>query len=601
MWARQHGSRSRMFGMLLRRAALGAVLLLALSFPFERERFPWWIELRPGRLKLTNVELILTGAIGLWLASLAASRTAPRYPRAVGIPLLVWIGVLFLSAALAPDQRVDALEFAGQTAIGALIGWMTYDLISTRARWFTTGGAIAIAGSLVGILGIAEALNWPPIVSWLTQFKYAPTRVGEVLRPSSTLIYATIASMVLELTAPLVWAMLFTSPRTGPLSTWAWRGLWATLLISVLTAQALTLTRGGIIALAAAFGFIALIGKRGQLSTLAKGAGIALTLMVGLVLLLIARNPVIALRLISETENMWYQAAYQAPSQISARPGETITVTVYVRNTGVRAWRPTGPYPFALSYHLNRADGSPLSYDGVRTPLPRVIRPGEGVLLPARILAPPEAGEYEIVWDMVQESTTRFSWKGSPTARTQLRVSGAPIAQPILSETPLPDTRLLIPPPGRLTLWRTALRMFLARPLTGVGPDNFRLVYGQYAGVERWDKAIHANSLYLEWLADTGILGLLTFLWFTWRLGREAWHHLRADLDSQHPSVILWRTALIASLVAWFVHGIFDYFYEFTPTYVAFWMLAALAIAPLESRPREAVEKTKPTLTTVGP
>jgi hypothetical protein len=36
---------------------------------------------------------------------------------------------------------------------------------------------------------------------------------------------------------------------------------------------------------------------------------------------------------------------------------------------------------------------------------------------------------------------------------------------------------------------------------------------------------------------------------------------------------------LLASLVAWYVHGLFDYFYEFTPTYVAFWLIAGLAVA----------------------
>ncbi len=41
---------------------------------------------------------------------------------------------------------------------------------------------------------------------------------------------------------------------------------------------------------------------------------------------------------------------------------------------------------------------------------------------------------------------------------------------------------------------------------------------------------------------------------------------------------MIWGLAVFAGLVAWFVHGLFDSFYEFTPTYTAFWLLAALGM-----------------------
>ncbi len=55
---------------------------------------------------------------------------------------------------------------------------------------------------------------------------------------------------------------------------------------------------------------------------------------------------------------------------------------------------------------------------------------------------------------------------------------------------------------------------------------------------------------------------------------RLAWQQLRAQGGQ---SGWIWQLALFASLIAWFVHGFFDYFYEFAGTYVLFWLIAGLA------------------------
>jgi O-antigen ligase len=50
----------------------------------------------------------------------------------------------------------------------------------------------------------------------------------------------------------------------------------------------------------------------------------------------------------------------------------------------------------------------------------------------------------------------------------------------------------------------------VARPSwTGVGPDNFRRLYGRYAGRTFWDERVSANNLALETGATTGLLGVL--------------------------------------------------------------------------------------------
>jgi hypothetical protein len=242
---------------------------------------------------------------------------------------------------------------------------------------------------------------------------------------------------------------------------------------------------------------------------------------------------------------------------------------------GQRSWSPEGELFFALSYHLTDDEGNSVTYDGERSPLPTDVAPGETATVSGLIRAPDEPGQYVIEWDMVQESVTWFSWKEAPTSASKLVVEpGLPVqGNSISSSQPPTDVRVTNPTPGRIDLWRAALQMAADYPILGVGPDSFRWQYGAYANVDRWDTGIHSNNLYLEWLADTGIIGLLAFLWLSWRLLRLGLTNLRGP--SQRSSWLL-SLALVAGLAAWYLHGFFDYFYEFTPTYVLFWIMVGL-------------------------
>jgi hypothetical protein len=307
------------------------------------------------------------------------------------------------------------------------------------------------------------------------------------------------------------------------------------------------------------------------------GALALLALLVGLVFLI---NPLTRLRLASETEDAWYRATYGAPTTVTVQTGTLFTVTVAVTNTSVRVWQASGARPFALSYHLlkptsNKTKLVVYGFDGIRTPLPADLTPNDQVQLQAQVQAPDTPGDYVIAWDMVQEEITWFSWKKTPQALTQLAVTGPRVTN-VQSAAERTKFRVPFAPLGRLTLWRAAILIALTHPLLGVGPDNFRRQFGPYVGLARWDTNIHANNLYLEWLADGGVLGLTAFLWLVWRLLWAAGGQVQRVDRSESRGI--WQLALTASLLTWFVHGLFDYFYEFTPTYVAFWLVAGLAL-----------------------
>src|SRR5439155_421482 len=121
----------------------------------------------------------------------------------------------------------------------------------------------------------------------------------------------------------------------------------------------------------------------------------------------------------------------------------------------------------------------------------------------------------------------------------------------------------------RVRLWSAALQMLLAHPLAGVGAGNYRLVLGDYIGQSVWDNRLHANNSYLEMFADTGLPGGGLFVVL---IGAALWRGMRALRRAELPENMAWVASLTAALAAFAIHGLSDYFLEFTPIYLLFWM-----------------------------
>ncbi|MHB1342846.1 MAG: O-antigen ligase family protein [Thermoleophilia bacterium] len=69
----------------------------------------------------------------------------------------------------------------------------------------------------------------------------------------------------------------------------------------------------------------------------------------------------------------------------------------------------------------------------------------------------------------------------------------------------------------RFDRWYVALRMFASEPVTGVGVGHYGVLYEQYGGVRFVGEAVGsahhvAHNMYLEVLAETGILGFVPFM-----------------------------------------------------------------------------------------
>jgi O-antigen ligase len=162
-----------------------------------------------------------------------------------------------------------------------------------------------------------------------------------------------------------------------------------------------------------------------------------------------------------------------------------------------------------------------------------------------------------------------------------------------VADAPPPPT--MAPPkptvrPGRLDLWRAAASMVAAHPLLGVGPDNFRLSYGRYAGITSADPRTHSNNMYLEMLAGGGLLVGAAFAWLLWRAARAAAASLRLSpgaAGAASPERALWTDAsrraaaagIVAATLAIAVHATVDSFLSFAPTYVLFALTLGCTVA----------------------
>ena len=107
------------------------------------------------------------------------------------------------------------------------------------------------------------------------------------------------------------------------------------------------------------------------------------------------------------------------------RPGRYFPVEVRLRNDSSFIWRSHGQGipQVTLSYHILDATGQIYEYEGVRTHLPRNLRPGNAVKVIGQVEAPWEPGIYTIRWDPTIEPVSWFStqgWKG-PDAQFEVR------------------------------------------------------------------------------------------------------------------------------------------------------------------------------------
>lgn len=568
--------------------AEAALLLLAAALPFEAPLF------RAGPLQITTVELVLYAMLAAWGIGVGlelrggrlawrASLDALRRDRMAWAAVL-WVVVAFGSASAAPSDRTAAFKFALRTLSGVLAFFAVRSLVRTRrlgARVIVALVAGAIASAVTAVIDglVSESASaWRP-------FHAGTFDAFGLKRASGVFEYPTIgamyweAAMPLLIVAPFAWRASQT-PR-APAAAARTRAAFAVALASAVLFLAIleSATRTALVGAGVACAMLVVLG-RPHGPPLPRAAAVSLLVLVGLTVVALrpGADSLLGQRLRFWHDDRWFGAEYDVPSdRWTVDGGEVFAVPITLHNTGSIAWRAGGALPTRLSYHWaieSPGAGPPhfVEYDGRRTDLPGDVRPGGTVRVTGIVRAPESAGAYRLSWDLVQEDVTWFSDRGIATGDQSIDVQSAGST---------PPREVLVPmmsPPAipRSSLWRVAVVLWRQRPLLGIGPDNFRRRYEALLppspnGVPYVDTRIHANSLYFETLADLGLVGLTALAAIAIALLRSLRRHWEAGC-------VAGLGAAVAALT-FFVHGLLDYFFEFTPLVGLFWVTLGLTAA----------------------
>jgi putative inorganic carbon (HCO3(-)) transporter len=109
---------------------------------------------------------------------------------------------------------------------------------------------------------------------------------------------------------------------------------------------------------------------------------------------------------------------------------------------------------------------------------------------------------------------------------------------------------------GRVYAWQAATNMAIAKPLTGVGINNFYVNY--YAYSPHWDGKNHAvHSTWFQVLAESGFVGFSLFIILIVKSFRLALQNQAQALKSNWPVIQISAQALLAGLCSFCISGTF--------------------------------------------
>ena len=557
-------------------AAWGGICLWVLVAPFEGIRPLIRV---PGQ-SLSSVEAALISVMLLWGTATAMSlqtwsdwrRFGESLYTPVTAPWLTFLAAAFAAAIFAGLEPTNALHMAGRFGLAFGVFLVTVSAMTTQARVVSVLVAGAMAGVVISVLVALEFIGVPFVLHALTAFRPGIAVVGAHVRAAGPFQYPTIASMYLEILFAFVLALLPLAIDRGQI---ALAAAAAIILAAIAEAITLTFTRSGLGTVASSLLIVGLWRWRAHRFDRAVKAIVGIGVVIAIELLSSHSLDAVRLRMTTEGQDDWYQASIDAPSELAFATGSIATVQVTLTNAGLTTWDSAAEHPYRVSYHWLLADADrAVVYDGLRTSFDAPVAPNATVTAFVQVRAPSQPGHYRLVWDVVQEGLLWFS--SEPNAElsvTQATVAGPATAAMTSIPIPMPKAAIRL---GRLKLWQAAIRMLGAHPILGVGPDNFRLLYGSYAGVPKADTRVHTNNMYLEILIGAGIAGMCGFLWLFWRAARILSVLARRSVSGDMAMLAAGVTAACAAIA---IHGLVDSFFSFTATYTLFAITLGLAVA----------------------
>lgn len=135
----------------------------------------------------------------------------------------------------------------------------------------------------------------------------------------------------------------------------------------------------------------------------------------------------------------------------------------------------------------------------------------------------------------------------------------------------------------RINRWSCAIRMFEDRPFLGWGPGTYMFRYAPYQlTAERTIISTNsgdggnAHSEYLGPMAESGIMGLITFLILIGVVVYTAIHAYSRTNDKRLKTIVM---SALLGLITYYVHGILNNFLDSDKLSVPFWGFTAMIVA----------------------
>ncbi len=534
-----------------------ACVLLAAALAFQLPAELIEPILRVGPIGITNVEATGYLLVVVWLVTIASGRLpVPPVSRwVIAMLVLLLIGALVTSWFALYDRPAAlkaATRFGGALVVGLAVASI---VLSQTSRWRTVAVTGLAGATLSAVLGIVEfTVGWERLGWFFDEFREAPISLGGfATRATGTLLHPNLAAWF--------WGVSSIGALSAAATT---RGrARAILLVAggvLVLAVVLALSRGGLIGVTAASFAAAVVLWRSGRARLRTVLLIVVMPLPAIALLASVLSPLVATRLVSETDIEWYRFRTDVPSSIESEAG-TESVPVEVTNLGPIVWPAEGDGRVVVSYHVRGPDGEFEDYTGEMTELPESVEPGETVEVAADVVVAGGLAEALLEWDLLQVGGSWFSLRlPAELSETDVRIASPDEDAPPggVDDAPTEEERQLLASMafGRGELWAIAAELLAERPLLGIGFDNFRLGYGTERGLSEWDDSLTSHNILLEMTLSLGVFVIAVVA-----LGIGALARLMrgAGAGPERPELFLFVV-----LVALAVHGMLDAFLLFS-------------------------------------
>jgi len=488
--------------------------------------------------------------------------------RTLDVAVLLFVVSNFVSV-IAADDRPSALKFSLRMTYAALI-FVGVSRLPQRLRphlWIA--GTVTVALIIVTLTGLLENyisfIYWPDI---LKPFQEGIITFGAFynVRVASTLPFPTTLSMYLELAAPMALALaVWMIGRSKEQRRRQWLTVLAVIgLAAVMAVQVFTFTRSGLVATP-----VSLLAGALAAAIFGYGRRVWMLFVTGAVLLSVivvastAVSSKMASRLDVAEQEKYYGADYTLvsfPEKLT--PDSRNTAVFHVKNTGSITWGTEGNETVEVAYrwasYPDRVVHEEVPY--ITTSMPREVQPGEEVDITLDFMTPVEPGRYVWIFELAKAHVGWFSSAGVAPYIVPLEFQGGEARRFAITDSP--DDYLAKDPvtvqATRSQLWKAAFKTWKTNMVLGVGPDQFRRRYQEFAPELPPDQRVRTHNIFMEALTNTGLVGLACMVFL---LAATLFAQLRLVRNRRlKPSERYISLALLVATVAYVVHGMLDCF-----------------------------------------